>query len=293
MKNEGSRVHRVLNLGAGVQSTTIYLMYTRGEIEPGIECAIFADTGDEPEAVYAHLEWMKGLNGPPIIVRSVGSRIGDDLVTGRNSKGQRFASIPAFTAVSDGAPNIGKVRRQCTREYKIEVIKRYIRHEMLGLRPYQKMPKNVLVHQAYGISLDEAGRSRRIQDRLEVRPWIEPHFPLLERGMTRGDCYGWLKDYGVPHEVQKSACVFCPFKNNAEWRRLRDTDPVGWARAIEIDEAMRRPGVVVNRGMDQKLYVHRSCMPLASADLGDADPRQYYLINPGWASEECAGMCGV
>jgi Aminotransferase class-V len=46
-------------------------------------------------------------------------------------------------------------------------------------------------------------------------------------------------------------------------RRLRDTDPAGWQRAIEIDEAMRRPGVVVNRSMDQKLYVHRSCMPIS------------------------------
>jgi len=30
-----------------------------GEIQPNIECAIFADTGEEPDAVYRHLEWMK------------------------------------------------------------------------------------------------------------------------------------------------------------------------------------------------------------------------------------------
>jgi hypothetical protein len=131
-------------------------MYARGEIEPGMEAAIFADTGDEPAAIYRHLEWMKGLDGPPIITVSVGSRIGDDLQSGRNSKGQRFASIPAFTAVRDGAPNIGRVRRQCTREYKIEPIERHLRYEVLGLRPYQKMPKDVLVYQSYGISLDEA-----------------------------------------------------------------------------------------------------------------------------------------
>jgi len=47
-----------LNLGAGVQSTTVYLMYLTGEIQPNIECAIFADTGEEPGAVYRHLEWM-------------------------------------------------------------------------------------------------------------------------------------------------------------------------------------------------------------------------------------------
>ena len=70
--------------------------------------------------------------------------------------------------------------------------------------------------------------------------------------MTRGDCLTWLEAFGVPHEVQKSACVFCPFKSNAEWRRLRDTDPAGWARAVEVDNALRIEGAVANRKLDQK-----------------------------------------
>ncbi len=112
--------HRVLNLGAGVQSTTLYLMYLAGEITPAIDCAIFADTGEEPQGVYDHLNWLKGLGGPPILVRSVG-RLGEDLMRGRNSTGQRFASIPAFTAAVEGQ-QLGIVRRQCTKEYKVEVI---------------------------------------------------------------------------------------------------------------------------------------------------------------------------
>ncbi len=288
---ENGRVERhMLNLGAGVQSTTLYLMHLRSEIQPLIECAVFADTGEEPAAVYRHLDWLRSLGGPPIFARSTGSRLGDDLRHGRNSTGQRFASIPAYTAAVEGA-NAGIVRRQCTKEYKVEVIERFIRREMLNLEKGQRIPKGVSVYQSYGISLDEAGRSVRIRGRLESRPWITPVFPLLERGMTRADCYGWLRDFGVPHEVQKSACVFCPFKSNAEWRRLRDADPEGWARAVEIDNALRVPGNVVNRGLDQKLYVHRSCVPLERADLGDGDERQYYF-NLNWTAE-CAGMCGV
>jgi hypothetical protein len=42
--------HHVLNLGAGVQSTALYLMFKNGNITPQIEAAIFADTGDEPGA---------------------------------------------------------------------------------------------------------------------------------------------------------------------------------------------------------------------------------------------------
>ena len=183
------------------------------------------------------------------------------------------------------------VRRQCTKEYKIEVIERYIRRELLGLRARQRVPKGTQVTQFYGISLDEAGRSLRIRERLSGQRWIAPEFPLIDRMMTRADCLKWLVDFGVPHEVHKSACVFCPFKSNAEWRRLRDTDCIGWARAVEVDNALRVAGTVANRKLDQRLYVHRSCVPLEKADLGDPDPRQYYLgIN--WTSE-CAGMCGV
>ena len=289
MSNEPECVHRILNLGAGVQSTTVYLMYVRGEIKPGVECAIFADTGEEPASVYAHLEWLKSLGGPPIIVRSIG-RLGDDLTLGRNSTGGRFASIPAFTAAIEGS-KAGLVRRQCTKEYKIEVIERCLRRELLGLQKGQRVPKGTRVVQVYGISLDEAGRSIRIRERLEDRAWLTPEFPLIDRLMTRGDCLAWLDNFGVPHEVQKSACVFCPFKSNAEWRRLRDTDPAGWARAVEVDTALRVEGAVANRKLDQKLYVHRSCVPLDQAHLGDSDPRQYHL-GLNWASE-CAGMCGV
>jgi hypothetical protein len=289
MQTESRSVRRILNLGAGVQSTTVYLMYLRGEIEPGIECAIFADTGEESASVYAHLEWLQSLGGPPIVVRTIG-RLGDDLTRGRNSTGGRFASIPAFTAAIEGA-KAGMVRRQCTKEYKIEVIERFLRRELLGLQRGQRVPKGTSIAQVYGISLDEAGRSIRIRSRLEDRAWLTPEFPLIDRMMTRGDCLNWLEAFGVPHEVQKSACVFCPFKSNAEWRRLRDTDSEGWARAVEVDVALRVEGAVVNRKLDQKLYVHRSCVPLDKANLGDADPRQYHL-GLNWVSE-CAGMCGV
>jgi hypothetical protein len=289
MQTESRSVRRILNLGAGVQSTTVYLMYLRGEIEPGIECAIFADTGEESASVYAHLEWLQSLGGPPIVVRTIG-RLGDDLTRGRNSTGGRFASIPAFTAAIEGV-KAGMVRRQCTKEYKIEVIERFLRRELLGLQRGQRVPKGTSIAQVYGISLDEAGRSIRIRSRLEDRAWLTPEFPLIDRMMTRGDCLNWLEAFGVPHEVQKSACVFCPFKSNAEWRRLRDTDSEGWARAVEVDVALRVEGAVVNRKLDQKLYVHRSCVPLDKANLGDADPRQYHL-GLNWVSE-CAGMCGV
>ncbi len=284
------REYHVLNLGAGVQSTALYLLARDGRFP--FDIAIFADTGEEPAAVYRHLAWLCSLGQPPIWVRSAG-RLGNDLTQGRNSTGQRFASIPAFTAPdhrtrSPGAVRAGRVRRQCTAEYKIEVVERAIRRELLQLRPRQRVPRDVVVYQYFGITLDEAGRAARARRRFESVPWNQPVYPFLDLGWTRQDCVNWLRDH-VPHPVPRSACVFCPFHTNREWAELRRHDPAGWRRAVEIDAALRREGNVVNRGMNQKLYLHRRCVPLAEVDFDTLAPE---AVDPMTAGE-CHGMCGV
>jgi len=98
----------------------------------------------------------------------------------------------------------------------------------------------------------------------------------------------WLRER-VPHTVPRSACVFCPFHTNHEWAELRRSDPAGWARAVAIDEALRRDGNVVNRGMDQKLYLHRSCLPLVAINFDALAPEAVDSMTTG----ECDGMCGV
>lgn len=276
------REFHVLNLGAGVQSTTIYLMWMDGDFDFPMDCAIFADTQDEPESVYRHLQWMQALGGPPIHRVTVG-KLGDDLSKGMNSKGKRFASIPAFTSDQPGETQ-GMIRRQCTKEYKVDPIERYIRRELVGLKPKQRMPSDVHIFQYMGLSFDEPGRCARVKLRFNQIRWGSVRFPLFDEQMTRRDCVTYLEKR-VPHEVPRSACVFCPFKSNREWRLLRDEDPEGWARAVEVDDAMRIPGNVVNRGLNQPLYVHRSCVPLKNANLHD-DQRTLFDM-------ECEGGCGL
>jgi hypothetical protein len=179
---------RVLNLGAGVQSTVLYLMLD-------FDVAIFADTMEEPKAVYEHLEWLKSLGRTPILVRSRGC-LGDNLRQGLNGTGQQFISIPAFIAATEGKPD-GVGRRQCTSEYKVDVIDRTIRREILGMAPRQRVPKHIHVEQAYGISVDEAGRAMRIR-RNWLTKWSQPVFPLLDRFMSRRDCKEWLKSLRSP-----------------------------------------------------------------------------------------------
>lgn len=273
---------RILNLGGGVQSTTLYLMALKGEIEP-IDCAIFADLGEEPKSVYAHMEWLKSLGGPIIHIVSAGI-LGDNLKNGLNSTGQRFATIPAFTAQNEGEP-LGMMRRQCTSEYKIKPIERFIRRELLGLEKGQRIKTKLT--QLFGISLDEAGRATRIKS--NSPHWSEPEFPLCDKMMTRADCVKWLEAFGIPHQVPRSACVFCPYKSDHEWLQLRESDPDGWARAVEIDDALRVEGVVENDSQhsNDKIYLHKSCRPLKEVQLTDMERGQSAF------NFECEGGCAL
>lgn len=281
------RSWNILNLGAGVQSTTLYLMACDVKLwgPNSLDFAIFADTGDEPQEVYQHIEWLQSVGTVPIMIRTKG-RLSEDLKRGLNSTDGRFASIPAFTK----GPKVGKLRRQCSKEYKLEVIERAIRRDIIGLNPGDRIPKDVHVTQYFGISLDEAGRAWRIEKRSKKKKWTTVKFPLLKLNMTRADCLNWLKDK-VPHQVPRSACVHCPFHNDAEWLRIKN-NPEDWKLAVEVDEALRKDGIVLNRKMNQKLYLHRSCEPLTQIVFNPKPTQREIQTNLSY-SEECLGVCGV
>jgi hypothetical protein len=273
---------RILSLGAGVQSTTLYLTELW-------DYAIFADTQEEPTPVSAHLEWLKSLGKAPIIVRTAG-KLGDHLMKGVNARGadmvlknkNRVASVPFF-ALLPGLAIPSKTKRQCTADYKLNVIHKAVR-EILGLKFMQRPPRSTCLEQGIGFSYDEQGRIGRCLAGWR-RKWIVPRFPLYEKGWTRQKCVEYLRTV-VPHEVPRSSCVFCPFHRNVEWRWLRDTDPQGWARAVEVDKAIRVKGNVVNQSMDAEMFAHRSCVPLDQAVIDDPENTQI-----GFEFEGCTGGC--
>ncbi len=268
---------RVLSLGAGVQSTTLALMAAHGEIGPMPDCAIFADTGWEPAAVYDHLAWLMSPNVLPFPVHVIsGGDIRGDLL--RAATGQRWASIPAFTrTVKGGRFDIGMIRRQCTKDYKIVPIRRKVR-ELVGLTR-RRSPKHPVVEQWIGISLDEVIRMKPSFEDWRVNRW-----PLIEQRLSRHDCLRWLErhDYPVP---PKSSCVGCPFHSDAVWRDIRDRDPAAWLQAVAVDRAIRT-GV---RGIRGEVFLHRSAVPLDQADLSTASDHGQLDL---WGNE-CEGMCGV
>lgn len=274
-----SREIHILSLGAGVQSTALYLMDLDKELDVAFDYAIFADPGDEPEAVYKHLDWMQTLGGAEILIRSRGC-LGDDI---KNTELNRVSSIPAFT-YNEQAKSVGMIGRQCTNDYKIQVVERAIRRDILGLKPRQRVPKDVHIWQYVGFSLDEPGRAARARGRFNQRGWESVRFPLIEDQMTRQDCINYLQKR-VPHQVPRSACVFCPYKSNREWLRLKKAGGKDWERAIEIDRALRTKGTPLEKRLNHPAYLHRSCKPIDECNL---DQNQMDLFDL-----ECEGGCGL
>lgn len=259
---------RVLNLGVGVQSSTIAYMAVRGELE--IDAAIFADTGWEPRRVYKHLWYMAGLlheAAIPLYVVSAGNIRRDAL------SNDRFVSLPLHVRNPDGGSGI--VKRQCTSEYKIAPIRR-------KLRALMKAASAATATQLFGISLDELERMRKP----DVR-YLRHEYPLVDRRMTRGDCKLWIERHGY-NMPPRSACIGCPFHSNAEWREIRAI-PDEWADAIDFDEAIRNghaPALAAR--FDGQAYVHHSKLPLAAVDLTTPQERGQLSF-----LDECAGVCGV
>jgi hypothetical protein len=279
---------RVLNLGAGVQSTTLYLWAVDKQL--AIDVAIFADTGDEPKAVYLHLEFLKTLGGPEIVeVRACERSLGDNLKIGMNATGQtnmRHVSIPTFLDDGTGSPALG--RRQCTSEYKIKPIERKIR-ELIGLSPGQQC-REQRAEQIMGLSFDEPKRVAGVRGRFEGTRWSKPKFPLFDEFMTRADCVKYLEGRLPGYVVPRSACVYCPFHSDAEWMRIKECAE-DWERACEIDDAIRDRTSVCNSHMRATQYIHRSCVPLRIAELNPRPPSKQGRID--FSTFDCEGMCGL
>lgn len=247
---------RLLSLGAGVQSTTLALMVAEDRLAR-LDGAIFADTGWEPAAVYAHLDRLEKVladAGVPVYRVSSG-----DLRRDTIDPAHRYASIPYFVRNPDGSEGMG--RRQCTSEYKLAPIGRKVR-ELLGASPpeFRRVPKGRTAEQWVGFSADEIGR---VTD--AGVSYLQNRYPLIELGMDRAACKRWLASRGWT-QVVKSACIGCPFHGNRQWRELRDHHPEEWADAVEFDRAIRKGGA---RGLppNGEAFLHRSRVPLDEAPI--------------------------
>ena len=114
--------------------------------------------------------------------------------------------------------------------------------------------------------------------------YITNRWPLIELGMRRSDCLAWMRRHGYP-EPPRSACVFCPYHSDAEWRRLKKEEPGAFAEAVEFEKRYQDT-MLATQVMRTIPFLHRSLIPLSQVKFGGK--RQGDL----WGNE-CEGMCGV
>lgn len=273
---------RVISLGAGVQSTALYRMAVMGIVGPKPDFAIFADTQIEPYWVYDNLKELQAWGDIPIEIASAGS-LGEAVKAGVNSTGQRFASVPFWVKGSDGTHTPG--RRQCTREYKIDVVKQRIR-ELLGLQKRQRAAGRFKVEEWVGISVDEVQRAKPSR-----YDWITTRWPLLfDKPMRRHEIKTWMTQNGFPIPG-KSACTLCPYRKPIEYARWREEEPELFEEACQWDELIRSNGTM--KGMKGQQYIWRGLQPLRDLpsveELEGKDDAQIDMFNDACDS----GMCGV
>ena len=264
----------VISLGAGVQSSTMALMAAKGEL-PKPDCAIFADTGNEPKAVYTYLDFLKKILPYPIYKVSKGNII-DDMI-GSIDNGTRFPTAPFFTQAEITGKK-GMLRRQCTADYKIIPIKKKIR-ELCNVGYKKHFPKDQYVEQWIGISTDEIGRMKPSRDK-----YILNRHPLIEANMSRQDCINYLNKNKIPLP-EKSACIICPFHNDAYWHFMKTERPIEFNEAVDFDKKVRTG----SRKIRDKLYLHRSCKPLDEIEFDKKEnDKQLDMFE-----NACEGLCGV
>lgn len=266
----------ILSLGAGVQSSTMALMAAHGEITPMPKCAIFADTLAEPKSVYQWLDWLDKQLPFPVHRVKQGNGLVDDALRIRERRDKKGfwspSGVPHFSRNDDGS--VGHGPRQCTADFKIAPIMREAKRIM-------KESFTTSVVQWIGISLDEAHRMKPSRQRYSKSIW-----PLIEKRMTRNDCLVWLKSHGLPIPP-RSACVFCPYHSDNEWRRLRDEEPEAFAQAAKFENDYQ---AAKSKGKLRMVpFLHKSCVPLPQVDFStDEDHGQQVMFG-----NECEGMCGV
>lgn len=254
---------KILSCGAGMQSTAIALMscenklteqgnFPNGKIHPKIpiyDAIIFCDLELEPSWVYSQVNFIKSAcewAGIPFYVLE--NALYTDYMN--NFGNSRVVSIPFWTV--DKNDKKGKMMRTCTLDYKINLMQKFIRQELLGYKKGQRTkPNDEKAHEMHlGFSKEEKRRCKENPHRMFVNK-----FPLCEVGLTRADNYTYIKDiWGL--ETRASACCFCPFHTNYFFNYLKINSKYEYEKTVAFDKLLedQQP----NTKIRSKLFISKS-----------------------------------
>jgi len=239
-----------------MQSTALALMACEnaniGPVHPLVpvyDAVIFVDLGNEPPWVAYQVQFVqRACKDSGINFYVLKKNLYENYLTSFGKK--RVSSVPFWTVGPDGKK--AKMRRQCTIDYKIVEIQKFVRWELLGYRKGQRThPEDIGAHEMHlGFSHEER---RRVFD--SYHPFFVNRFPLVDMGYERPDTYGYnLEVWGL--DTKASACSFCPFHTNYFYDHIKKEHPATYDSVVTMDRLLETEQP--NTAIQSKLYLSRS-----------------------------------
>lgn len=267
---------KILSCGAGMQSTALALMSCENKLVlegkftklngkyheqvPIYDVILFCDLGLEPIWVYDQVNFIReACEWAGIQFYVLESDLYGDY---RRLFGKaRVVSIPFWSVDENGKK--GKMMRNCTLDYKINIMQKFIRMELLGYKKGQRTKQeDMKAHEMHlGFSIEEKQRCKDNPHKMFVNK-----FPLCDMNLERKHNYAYIKDvWGL--ETKASACCFCPFHRNYFFKHLKEHHKEEYEKTVEFDEMIETEQP--NTKIRSKLYISRSRKRIA--DLTDED----------------------
>lgn len=266
---------KILSCGAGMQSTALALMSCENAMGlsgpfpmiPVYDAVIFCNLGFEPLWVMKQVAFIQNAcREAGILFKMLDAPLYQDLM--RNFGERRTVSIPWWTLKADG--HKAKMPRNCTIDYKVEMISKYVRWNLLGYAKGQRLrDEDKKAHEMHmGFSFEEQRRCKE-----SISPMFVNVFPLVELGLTRVDNYAYiLERWGL--ETRASACTFCPFHKNAFFQYLRENEPAEYQKLCEVDCLLRDKKPMPP--MDSELFISQSRKRLCDLTPEECDDAEYF-----------------
>ena len=272
-------MYNVLSLGAGVQSSTLAMMYAKKELSPMPDFAVFADTQGEPKAVYKWLDWLEKQLPFPVYKVSKGN-LAKESMRVRTSKntGKKYiggTTVPVF--LFKDKIKKGFLPRSCTTVFKIKPIHTFLRKKC----KIKNKEQNVQINQIMGISIDEVTRVKASRVK-----WIKHIYPLIDNSISRKDCIKWFEKNNLDLPP-KSACFFCPYHSISFWKKFKKNSPEDFAKAVEYEKKIKNAYNQTDEYKDPcyDVSIHQNNQ---LENFANEKEDQLDMFDA-----ECEGMCGV
>ena len=216
---------------------------------PIYDAIMFCDLGLEPSWVYEQVDFIRAAcEWAEIQFYVLESNLHSHYVEKFGK--ERVVSIP-FWSVDENGKN-GKMMRNCTLDYKINIMQKFTRQELLGYKKGQRTkPEDMKAHEMHlGFSKEEEHRCKENPHKMFVNK-----FPLCDMNLVRADNYAYIRDvWGL--ETKASACCFCPFHTNYFFGYIKEHNQEEYRKTIEFDRMLEEQQP--NTKIRSKLYISKS-----------------------------------